>query len=382
MVNSSIDVLRYSGLEEISFLDAATLVSKIDLNSISFGMLYFPEEKKFLFSASDPRDVAEIKDPNELISFSQSIGFVAFPFSLESHPGYFIYNNLSIQEVIERSADSSSPVFVNSFIDESLFTTEEDEYTQNVEGAKWEIMHGIFSKLVIGRIFSQRFSANQLENFVHWVIQNYPLANISIFNLPDYGIWISATPEVLLSFSANEGIRSMALAGTKAYEEDFDQVSLWSSKELDEQSLVSDFVRNVFQDLGFQKVKEKGPFTVHAGNLLHLRTDFHATGVVKEDFFRIVSVLHPTSAVCGSPQQEASVWLQKKEGFDRSFFTGYSGVIDIEIAKLVVNLRTARISEQTISLFAGAGITSASIPEKEWIETGEKLKTLGRFISG
>jgi len=381
MIDAAIDVLNFSGLEEVTPEEIPGLISGINLQKVAFGLLHFPEEQKFRFSATNATDVKKIQDVQDLLALKMSDGFVTFPFSLESHPGYFIESKLSVQDVLELSLNDLHQNSSSNIGEEKLTDTTQWQYTENVKSAKDEILSGHFSKLVVGRVYSQKFDPKLVGQFLESVLLTYPRANISIFNLPQHGIWVSATPEILLSHSKSEGIRSMALAGTRPYEEDFDQISLWSSKELEEQSLVSDFIRNVFQDLGFSKVKEKGPFTVQAGNLLHLRTDFFAQEGLREDFFNIVSCLHPTSAVCGSPQEGAVQWLRQTEGFDRSFFTGFSGVLSQDTAKFVVNLRTAQILGDFIRLFAGAGITLASNPEKEWLETEEKLKTLGRFIS-
>jgi isochorismate synthase len=46
------------------------------------------------------------------------------------------------------------------------------------------------------------------------------------------------------------------------------------------------------------------------------------------------------------------------------------------ISKLYVNLRCMQLFDQTAKLYAGAGITFDSIPEKEWDETTLKCHTL------
>lgn len=41
-----------------------------------------------------------------------------------------------------------------------------------------------------------------------------------------------------------------------------------------------------------------------------------------------------------------------------------------------VTIRCATVDKQDITLFAGAGIVPASVPEAEWQETGVKLTTM------
>lgn len=51
-----------------------------------------------------------------------------------------------------------------------------------------------------------------------------------------------------------------------------------------------------------------------------------------------------------------------------------------EDAVFYVNLRCLQVLEDGFALYAGAGITADSVPEKEWVETGRKTETLLRII--
>lgn len=121
-----------------------------------------------------------------------------------------------------------------------------------------------------------------------------------------------------------------------------------------------------------------------AGNLLHLRTDFRvnmkATGFPQLGSV-MLELLHPTSAVCGMPRKEAHDFLQENEGFDRSFYAGFLGPVNIQDeTSIYVNLRTASIRGNKAILYAGAGVTEESDPEKEWEETELKCQIIGKFI--
>jgi isochorismate synthase len=95
----------------------------------------------------------------------------------------------------------------------------------------------------------------------------------------------------------------------------------------------------------------------------------------------MLDLLHPTSAVCGMPRKEAHEFLQENEGFDRSFFAGFLGPVNIEgETSIFVNLRTASFNGGRAILYAGAGVTEDSDPEKEWEETELKCQIIGKFI--
>jgi isochorismate synthase len=87
--------------------------------------------------------------------------------------------------------------------------------------------------------------------------------------------------------------------------------------------------------------------------------------------------LHPTPALSGFPHQAAKTLIAGLEPFDRELFGGIVGWCDAEgNGEWVVTIRCARIHENRVRLFAGAGIVPASSPAAEWRETGVKLSTM------
>jgi isochorismate synthase len=119
--------------------------------------------------------------------------------------------------------------------------------------------------------------------------------------------------------------------------------------------------------------------------LLHLNTSY--TIDTKEiNFGNLSSVmldlLHPTPAVCGMPKEAAESIIEKIEEYDREFYSGYLGPVNIDNnSHLFVNIRTMKIENQQVYAFAGGGITEDSDPEKEWNETEIKLQTILKSFS-
>ena len=91
----------------------------------------------------------------------------------------------------------------------------------------------------------------------------------------------------------------------------------------------------------------------------------------------MLELLHPTSAVCGMPKMAALEFIQSHENYDREFYSGFLGPVNVENeTNLFVNLRCTKIQNRTATLYAGGGITEDSIPEKEWQETELKCQTM------
>jgi isochorismate synthase len=95
----------------------------------------------------------------------------------------------------------------------------------------------------------------------------------------------------------------------------------------------------------------------------------------------MLQLLHPTAAVCGMPLEPSLAFLKENEGYDREFYAGYLGPVNINNnTNLFVNLRCMKLLDKKALLFAGAGITIDSLPEKELEETEIKFSTLLNVI--
>ena len=149
-----------------------------------------------------------------------------------------------------------------------------------------------------------------------------------------------------------------------------------------EQKMVSDYVvRTLSRFAGRVEVGE--PYTVRAGNLLHLRSDFSFS--MAEDgtygIGDIVDALHPTPAVCGLPKDEARTFILDNESADRSYYSGYAGPWGIkDLYALYVSLRCMEIREGRCLMHAGGGLLTDSVEEKEWEETVAKMEAMRTLV--
>jgi isochorismate synthase len=216
------------------------------------------------------------------------------------------------------------------------------------------------------------------------LLSNYPHSFVNFFHLPGIGTWMGASPEVLIE-TKGDYFYTMSLAGTQPAQGDNPLKSAaWTQKEIEEQALVSRYIVDCFKTIRLREYEEHGPKTVLAGNLLHLRSDFRVN-TQTTGFSNLGSVmlglLHPTSAVCGMPRKEALAFLNTEEGWNRNFYAGFLGPVGIEQeTSIYVNLRTASLGKEHALLYAGAGVTEDSVPEKEWEETELKCQIIGKFI--
>ena len=87
--------------------------------------------------------------------------------------------------------------------------------------------------------------------------------------------------------------------------------------------------------------------------------------------------MHPTSAVCGLPYEESLEFILKTEKLQRGYYSGYIGPIYKDgNFDFFVNLRCAMAFQNSLVLYAGAGINSMSDPEAEWDEVKRKKQVI------
>ena len=267
-------------------------------------------------------------------------------------------------------------------------TATQAEYEALVRKGVDAITSGMVQKVVSSRAARWPLPAgfDPLQAFAA-LDAKYPQAFVSLVSVPGAGTWLGATPEVLAQVTADGRFCTMALAGTQPLTPDVTPLTaIWRQKEIEEQALVARYIVSCFKQLRLREYHETGPRTAVAGELLHLRTDFEVNlnqvpfPNLGTDMLRL---LHPTSAVGGMPKAEALAFLQQHEGYDRAYYSGFLGPVNVEapgVAQLFVNLRCLQLRQNEAILYAGTGLTADSDPAKEWRETELKLRTVGAVL--
>lgn len=195
---------------------------------------------------------------------------------------------------------------------------------------------------------------------------------------PHTGLWIGATPEILLSGSGNS-FTTVALAGTKVFDDNLN-ICNWDLKNRSEQGCVVDYLRNIVSDID-PTFNEHGPFPAKAGKLMHLKTVFNFTAHKDYGLCDLLERIHPTPAVCGFPKDCALSFILENEGYDREYYSGFVGKINMEKeVELYVNLRCMKIEGKSVVLYAGGGIVESSNAREEWAETERKMETMSDTI--
>ncbi len=260
--------------------------------------------------------------------------------------------------------------------------SDKKSFVNIVEKGIRKINRNEVSKVVLARTKTIDFTksidyAKIYKNLCH---QNRN-AFVTMVAIPNNGIWIGASPELLLEKTVNGSVRSTALAGTRRKTT---IVSPWGEKELNEQLMVSTFIEAILEKSGIQKYKKNGPQTRSAGAMEHIQTEFIFSMDNEQllDFNIIAQELHHSPAICGDPKQTTFDFIVDNEPFNRDYFCGFLGPVNTtKFSKLFINIRCIQFWQKTGVLYAGAGITSDSIPNDEWDETNLKCDTILKALN-
>lgn len=254
------------------------------------------------------------------------------------------------------------------------------EYDERFKLFHNAIQRGKFDKLVLSRkkqislpdnfsAFGAFLTASRLYN------DSY----VYMCKTPHTGLWIGATPEILLSGSGNS-FTTVALAGTKVFDDNLHPCN-WDMKNRSEQGCVVDYLRTIVSDID-PSFNEHGPYPAKAGKLVHLKTVFNFTAHKDYGLGDLLERIHPTPAVCGFPKDGALSFILENEGYDREYYSGFVGKINMDNeVELYVNLRCMKIEGKSVVLYAGGGIVESSNAREEWAETERKMETMSDTIN-
>ncbi|MGB5982013.1 MAG: chorismate-binding protein [Nonlabens sp.] len=233
------------------------------------------------------------------------------------------------------------------------------------------IKNGLFQKVVLSRKREFQHALSYLE-IIENLFSKYPMNNTYFFHHPKIGTWCGATPEILLSIKG-KNVQTMSLAGTAIYHSQ--NIHEWGAKEIEEQQIVTQSICQDLEKSGAVNIEVGETYTSRSGDLIHLKSDITAK-IEKDQISHILNYLHPTPAVCGLPKKPAKAFILSEENYDRSYYTGYLGLMTGDFHDYYVNLRSMQLKKESAIIYAGGGITALSNPRAEYLETENKMKTM------
>lgn len=324
----------------------------------------------------------EVLEVASLAELGRQQGFVVAPFASSDHEPILVIRPDRVEEGLEESSISriSRESRLSRDSRESRRTSDSrlsrEDYHIDFANFHAHLTNGDFKKLVLARsVELERTDDIAPQVLFQRACERYPRMFIGLVYTAQSGMWLTATPEILLAGKGQEW-QTVALAGTMPFEEGV----RWSDKNIQEQRYVATYMTEQLEQFTDQ-FTEEGPKTVRAGHLAHLRSDFHFTLSDTSAIGEVLQAFHPTPAVCGLPKAAAFRFILQNEHHARSYYSGFMGPLFVNgQTDLFVTLRCMQIFEDHYRLYAGGGILKDSLEEQEWAETETKLDTMRNIL--
>ena len=294
--------------------------------------------------------------------------FIVSPFDTSD---YFTIHSHKILDIDYNSIHSTSKSDEIEWIDLEI---KKNNHIELIGKALSSIQTSLLKKVVLAT--SLEFDGASKSPFTYFktILSKYTNTFNYLLFYPDYGVWMGATPERLITMSGRR-LETMALAGTRRLGSND-----WGGKEKEEQEFVVREIVNTLEEYtANERIQCSDVETIRAGQLEHLRTTITAELSIPP--IDAAHALHPTPAVGGVPKHDALDFIRSQERLDRSLYSGFLGVVDPHQTCLYVNLRCMSIQNDKVSVFVGGGITDKSDPQDEWEEVLQKANTMGRILT-
>jgi len=249
-------------------------------------------------------------------------------------------------------------------------STREADYKDLVSSAQGRIKSSNLDKVVLAGKRWIEFKTDLYKSYTS-LLENNPNAFVYL-SLIEGQVMLGASPELLLERDDQE-LRTVALGGTETR-------GVYTEKEKIEHQQIKEYIELILKERKYNyKSHETSSFK--ASTVSHLITPYTIEAKSVQDDLSLIKQLHPTSAICGLPYQEALNFIKENEGFDRKFYAGYLGAIDENNNfNLFVNLRCAELYQDGAMLYAGAGVNAMSSPADEWFEINNKMQTIAQCL--
>lgn len=331
----------------------------------AIALLRIPGKPVAAFAASEENKAAQL-----LNQLPDEEGFVYAPFVTGESPVWWL-SPLPDVAIARKSANAMQIALQESQLRSTSFENYRDAATVLLHSLK----SGNLDKVILSRIIANhRPEYLDINRFYDALCDQYPDAAVHLFISPETGCWVGASPELLLSVQQNQ-LNTTSLAGTQPANRP--HTANWTSKEVKEQQLVTDFISNVLKkEAGVAQLFESPAETVKAGAVIHLRTNFSAKVNSAFNWRHLVANLHPTPAIAGLPPDAALYAIEQTESHQRLYYGGFFGIAGPQHCHLFLNLRCMQITLNQTVLYAGGGYTVESDIQLEWDETQHKAQTL------
>lgn len=262
-----------------------------------------------------------------------------------------------------------------------------EQYLEAVGKAVDEINNGRLQKVILSRTVPVEYPIDLVGTYAVGRRANSP-ARSFLFSLNGRGA-AGFSPETVIEVTEDGLVTTQPLAGTRAHTgtPEIDDVLrtelLTDSKEILEHVISVKAAYDELIDLCGDSSVEISEFMVvrERGTVQHLASAVRGKLTDAHGAWDAFAALFPAVTASGVPKQLACSMIRRLESTERGLYSGAVLTYDSDGAMdAALVLRTVFQQDGRAWLRAGAGIVEQSQPERELIETCEKLSSVARYL--
>jgi len=263
----------------------------------------------------------------------------------------------------------------------------DSEYLDKIQQIQNKIAKGDFYQANLTRkFFGKCQKKDDYFDIFHHLMQISPGNYSAFLKFEDLNI-ISSSPELFLDINHGQ-VKSAPIKGTSPRSEDKieDRKNLEylknSDKEKAENLMIVDLVRNdLSRNCQPNSVRTKNLFKISSFKKIHhMVSEIIGKKSPDKNNIDIIKGCFPPGSMTGAPKIKAMEICDELEQIERGIYSGAIGLINYNICKLSVVIRTLIIDDDKFEFQSGGAITFDSNPQMELQESKDKNKGIENLL--
>ena len=258
------------------------------------------------------------------------------------------------------------------------------EYVQGMNHVLDELRQDTVQKVVVARrcTITPEDSFHCCDYAAH-LYDRYFQEYYFMFRQGEEAMWIGISPEIIMKQQGGRAV-TKPLAGTRSKSEDAAQNTkilqdlTSANKDIVEHEHALYFMVDQLQRAGIGEVKiDKNKTVLETPYAFHIKSEISMALKENVSCFDIIGAIYPPATIWGIPVDRTERLLARTEPFDRGYYSGVYGYWNYEgIADTALVIRSAKVENGTVSVYAGGGIVKLSNIDAEFDETVNKMGPL------
>ena len=309
----------------------------------------------------------------------------------ENHQWVFYSTDIQAVEIlnlVEHLLASDSSEISFNLITSCQAEWSKQEYSQKFQKVQDYIRAGDCYQINLTQKFSATAQGQLLATAQEfWQLTHAPYAGY--LKLNDFEL-LSCSPELFIEFHPNRQITTRPIKGTMPRFLDIqeDEISKQrlkdSEKDQAENLMIVDLLRNdlsVYAENG--SVKTPKLFEIESFKQVHhMVSEIHATLTIETSPLNMLLTALPGGSITGAPKIRAMEIIEELEQKPRGAYCGSLGYFNLDgTGCWNILIRSIQKYKESLSIWAGGGITIASDEEAEYQECFDKVNAMLELIN-